>query len=188
MPLKLSLGLTEKHGLPDYGSTAASCHVEIELESTLLQNDLDGFHRQVQRAYAACRQAVQDELNQHRAGAVANQVGGNGNEVEALKAASATNGHAYAGGAAIHGQKNGNGQNNGNGVPRASQKQCDYLSQLARQIKGLGVRRLETLAQRMFGKPIVECTSLDASGLIDVLKGMKAGDIDVEAVLGGGVR
>ncbi|NLE37494.1 MAG: hypothetical protein GX621_05655 [Pirellulaceae bacterium] len=188
MPLKLSLGLTEKHGLPDYGSIAASCHVEIELEATLLQNDLDGFHRQVQRAYAACRQAIQDELAGHQAGALANQVGGAGKEVEALKSASATNGHAYVGGAAIQGQKNGNGQNNGNGVPRASQRQFDYINQLSRQIKGLGVRRLETLAQKMFGKPIVECTSLDASGLIDMLKAIKAGDIDVDAVLGGGVR
>jgi len=53
MPLKLSLGLTEKHGLPDYGSIAASCHVEIELESTLLRNDLDDFHRQVRHARCA---------------------------------------------------------------------------------------------------------------------------------------
>ena len=43
MPMKLNVGLSKKVGLPDYGSLGASCHVELELDSTLLATDLDSL-------------------------------------------------------------------------------------------------------------------------------------------------
>ena len=140
MPLKLNVGLSTKIGLPDYGSVGATCAVELEVESSLLQGDLDAFHRQVRSAYAACRQAVQDELARHQPGSAAG----------------------------------------------ASEKQHTYLRQLAGQIKGLGVRKLDTVALRMFGKPAAAISSFQASSLIDTLKAIKAGEIDLEGVLNGG--
>ena len=62
MSLKLSVGLSKKVGQPDYGSLGASCGVEVELDPSLLQVDLDGFHARVRDAFIACQQAVNDEL------------------------------------------------------------------------------------------------------------------------------
>jgi hypothetical protein len=62
MPLKLSVGVNRKLGLPHFSSVGASCGLELELDATLLERDLEGFHSQVRRAYLAAHQAVHDEL------------------------------------------------------------------------------------------------------------------------------
>lgn len=66
MPLKVNVGLSKKVGLPDYGSLGASCHVEYEADASMLNTDLEGFHRQVKNAFIACKQAVHDELHRHQ--------------------------------------------------------------------------------------------------------------------------
>ena len=45
MPMKLNLGVSHKVGLPDYGSVGASCNLGLELDSDLLDRDLDAFLR-----------------------------------------------------------------------------------------------------------------------------------------------
>ena len=62
MPLKLNVGVSKKVGLPDYGSAGATCNIEMELDTHLLENDLAGFHQQVRSTYVAAQQAVHDEL------------------------------------------------------------------------------------------------------------------------------
>ena len=62
MPMKLNVGVSRKVGLPDYGSVGASCNLELELESSLLERDLEAFHSRIRGAYVAAHQAVHDEL------------------------------------------------------------------------------------------------------------------------------
>ena len=165
MPLKLCVSTSQKIGQPDFGSLGASCEVEIELAPSLLQDDLDAFHRHVRHAFVACRQAVTDELARH--------------ESESTGSPSPPAGPSEPRPAA--GRANGNGSN-GN---RASDKQQNYINNLAGQIRGLGARRLEALAQKMFSKPLADLGSLDASSLIDTLRAIQGGQIKLEDALDG---
>ena len=168
MPLKLNVGLSKKIGQPDYGSLGASCHLEVELDQSLVFDDLDGLHERIQNVFAACRQAVTEEL---------------AHQQDAASEPSQTNRSSQTGGG---GHSNGSPKDhNGQNGHRASEKQLDYAQQLAGQIRGLGVRRLEAVAQKMFSKPLADLTSLDASGLIDVLKEIKAGKLDLAVAIHG---
>lgn len=159
MPMTLNCGLARKIGQENYGSLSASCHVTVELPADLVFNDPEAFQRHVRRAYEACAQAVNEELSrQQRPQPAAENANGNG-----------ASGHA----------------GNGNGGHMASAKQLTFARQLATHIKGLGVRRLEDLARRMFNKPLAALSSMDASALIDTLRSAKAGEIDISTVLDG---
>jgi len=59
--LKLHAGVSKKVGLPGFSSASASCTIEAELDSSLLQ-DHEGFQTVVQRAYQSCEKAVQDQI------------------------------------------------------------------------------------------------------------------------------
>ncbi len=168
--LKLNVGIGKKIGLPDYGSLGTTCNVEVEVDGRLIFDDLEAFHQKVRQAYVACAQAVNDELarQQPSDNQAANQ------PTAATSADPATSAAT-----------NGNGHRNGSNGGGASQKQLNYANQLAGQINGLGARRLEALANKMFGKPIAGLSSLDASGLIDTLKAIKAGRLDLNAALDG---
>ena len=59
--LKLHAGVSKKVGVPNFSSASASCTIEAELDSSLLQ-DPEGFQLVVQRAYQSCEQAVEDQI------------------------------------------------------------------------------------------------------------------------------
>ena len=168
MPMKLNVGVYRKIDLQNYGSLGASCNAEVELSGSLIFDDPEAFQRTVRQVYATCERAVDEQL-----GTQQQPSDGQGQGEPPQRNYGADAGH-----------RNGAGHN-GNGSRGASDKQLTYVRQLAGQIKGLGVRRLDTLAQNMFGKPLAGLTSLDASGMIDCLKGVKAGEIDLQAALDG---
>jgi hypothetical protein len=169
MPMKLNVGICRKIGQPDFGSYGASCYVEVELDKTLVISDQDSFQDHVQQVFAACRQAVHDELvRQHKSDQANGQDTPSGPPVQSGQ----------------NTMPRTNGRNGRNGH-QATEKQQGYLQQLAGGIHGLGTRKLEKLTDRMFGKPVAALTSLDASGLIDTLKDIKAGEIDLSAALNG---
>ena len=59
--LKLHAGVSKKVGLPGFSSASASCTIEAELDSSLLQ-DHEGFQVVVRRAYQSCERAVADQI------------------------------------------------------------------------------------------------------------------------------
>jgi len=178
MPIRISAGLSRKLGQANYGSIGASCNVDFEADAALLDHDLDGFQQQIRNAYIACAQAVNDELARQQGESPRN---GNG-QFSSEHTAETTRTTPPPGGYA-HGANGRNGSTGGG--YHATDKQLKYLRQLAGQVQGLGIRRLENLAQEICGKPVAGLTSLDASSLIDTLKSVKSGEIQLEDVLDG---
>ena len=152
MPLKLNVGVSRKVGLPDYGSVGASCNLEMELDSALLERDLDGFHARVRDAFVAARQAVQDELARVQAPIELAQ------PAPAPRAPTNGNGHGHApGGPAERSRPQ----------KRATDKQVKAILAIARQQHA----DLDGLLQQDYGVHRVEDLSLQqASELIDRLK------------------
>lgn len=169
--LKINIGSNRKVGEANYGSRGASVNLEIEVESGLVR-DPDKLRSKIDYLFDLAKSSVDAQLNVNSQAGQAPATGTpnhNGSQDG--------NGHAVAG-------TNCNGQ--GNGSHRASEKQVNFINQLARSIRGLGVRRLETLTGKMFGKPLADLTSLDASALIDTLKAVKEGRVSLDAALSNG--
>jgi hypothetical protein len=165
LALKVNVGVIRKVGQPDYGSVGASCNLELEIESGLLDRDLDGFHARVRSAYVAVHQAVHDELARLQAPVAALQ------DPPASPIRHGSNGHGSNGHSA-NGHTSGNGhtghQPTGRSRTRkpATENQVRAIRSIASRqhadldalLRDLGVQRPEDLSLRQ------------ASDLIDTLK------------------
>ncbi len=150
MPMKVSVGLSKKVGLPDYGSLGASCNVEVELDGSMLQADPEKFQQHVRRAYQACAQAVNEELAR-------NQQPSTAPAPPTSDQSSNGNGHAPS---------NGNGNGRSNGQRHATAAQVKAIFAIARN------QRLD-IGQLMEHYGVKKPEDLDiksASQVIDKLK------------------
>ena len=185
MPLKLNVGISRKVGQPNYGSLGAQCNMEVELDGSIL-NDPETLRRRIAEAYNACSSAVHDELEGKHAMNVSEPPSDRQNPTR-------SDGNSRPGSNPGNNGVNGNGHSNarpqghngsdGNGRNTASAKQHTYIRQLAEKIDTLGVRRLDALCDRMYSKPLVAITTLEASSLIDTLKDAKQGKLDLADLL-----
>ena len=163
MPLTLNVGVSKKIGQPDYGSLGASCHVEVELDAGLLSGEPDLFQQRVRQAYAACCQAVNDELARHQPGAQQSNGNGDGRR----------NGHASG--------TNGAGANGGSGNSKPARRDSTRPA-TASQVRALNAiadrRRMDLallLSERFQIQTANELSISEASDLIDELKQGHAG-------------
>jgi hypothetical protein len=162
MPMKLNVGISRKIGLPDYGSVGASCNLELEVDSSLLDRDLEAFHVRIRGAYVAAHQAVHDELARLR--------GPNPGAVEEMPARAAAeavprDGHARDNGDSAVMRTNGGPA----GAARpATSGQVKAIRAIARKQDA----DLEAILRQEYGVDRPDELSLrQASALIDMLKG-----------------
>jgi hypothetical protein len=188
MPLKLTAGVSKKLGLPGYSSVGAMCHVELELDSGLLQEAPEAFRAQVRKVYAQCAESVEEELARHQAlrnrAPSAAELPSEGSTTGNSLGHGNGNGHAQ-GDANRHG--NGNGfyspasRSNGRAHSRPSARQMEFAQGLAGRL-GMDAAQLDGLCQRLFEKPLAELTGGEASGLIRALQEMREGWLGPDTV------
>ena len=146
--LKLNVGLSKKIGLPDYGSRGAAVNLELELESSLV-GDPDRLKERIRQLFAMAKASVDEEL----------------------AAQSPTGNQANGGNSAGNGKSSVNGHNNGDrrdGTRRATASQIRALVAIAER-RQLDLEGL--LAERFHTREAAELSIVEASGLIDELKG-----------------
>ena len=148
MPLKANVGVSRKVADNNYGSRGASVNLEVELDSSSIQ-DPERLQDRIRQIFHMAEQAVDEELAQQ-------------NAANGRAAAAASNGN---------GRPNGNG--NGHAAPRRSNGRRATASQ-ARALRAIADRQGLDLAaelQKRFGVQTPEELSItEASSLIDDLK------------------
>jgi hypothetical protein len=160
MPLKTNVGVSRKVADQNYGSRGASVNLEVELDSTLI-NEPDRFHDRIRQVFRLAQSAIDEELIRQQAGDN-NQANGNGRASQPTQNGSNGRTNGYA---------NGNGPAKTNGR-KATASQVRALHAIAHR-QGLD---LALTLQERFGIDHPEDLAIgQASELIDQLKGANAG-------------
>jgi hypothetical protein len=160
MAITVTLGVNKKVGLPDYSSAGSHCDVVIEVDNSYLDNPAS-FQQRVQNAYSLAREAVENELLNHKS-----------NGTSAPQSVQPTASKIIP---PPKTEYRSQPQNVGSS-PKfpASEKQWDFISRLTKGFRGFNHQKLEEYCQTTFGKGCEELSSRDASMLIDHLKTAKA--------------
>ena len=156
MPTTINVGLSKKIGIANYGSLGASCSVEFEVSHGLMDDDLNAFHRKVQNAFTACRQAVTDELARQQVQAGGTDANCNRTNVPSAPATTPSNG---------------NGQRRSNGRKATASQILAIHAIVNRQ----GLDLVQTLRERCGVEYADELGIAQASQLIDDLKALTNG-------------
>ena len=169
MTIKVSVGVSKKIGLPDYGSAGGHCNIEIEADNSLLDNP-DQFLQRVKDAYEMARQSVEEELSHHRPGNAPSQTRSQSNAATAP--AQQRQGYQQEQ-RPDYRSDHSTGGTGGNRI--ASAKQQQFIAGLVKGIKGLDWRTLDRYCDVQFGKACSQLSSKEASALIEDLKTAKSG-------------
>ena len=62
MPVQVNIGLNRKVGEPNYGSRGASVHLQVELDSAVV-DEPDRLRTQIHRLFALARRSLEEELH-----------------------------------------------------------------------------------------------------------------------------
>ncbi len=180
--LKVNAGLTRKIGLPAYGSAGASCTIEMELDQMIVLQDATALQARLTAIYDICRQAVERELGNYQSQTILSE---NQAAIENIEVAESSTQPELQDRSSTAGNGSELLRAPSSDSPLATDRQINFAHHLARQIRSLGGQRLKELAQQIYSRPLEELTSREASQLIDLLKDMRAGNLDVGELLPG---
>ena len=159
MPMKLNVGLSRKVGEPNYGSRGASVNLELELDSSLVEEP-ERLRDRIRQLYQLAKSSVDEELNgnghRHQEGT------GHGNGFDRYRVGDSGSG-------------NGNGhrpESNGRSPRRATSSQVKAIHAIAGR-SCIDVSRL--VQDRFHVHRLDELSISDASTLIDELKAAQNG-------------
>ena len=187
--LKLNIGFNRKIGEANFSSRGASVNLEIEVESGVVREP-DKLQAKIDYLFKLAKASVDAQLNggnpSQQPQPAANNNGNNGSKVMArtpmptrarptvtamATGTAAQTATATAAAMAMATMPRRSSSTSPTSWPKAS---------------AAWARRLESLTGRMFGKPLADLTSLDASSLIDTLKAIKEGRVSLDAALSEG--
>lgn len=156
MPLKVNVGLARKVGEPNYSSRGASVNVEMELDSSLV-NEPGKLQERIRQLFGVVRTTLADELNGH--------------QHPPTQQSANTDSRPHTSG---NGNGNGNGANHSNGQRSNGQRPRPATQSQAKAIYAIARSQNVDLVQFLHDRFQVErpedLTIKEASTAIDAMK------------------